>query len=218
VSVLTGTLLLSMLHGQPWQPSPTVSFPGGSYGEHTILPLAVEVAEVSRGQFEACAAAGLCQAEFGMTHTRAADSLLPVVLVSPGEAAAYCEAIGRRLPTEAEWEWVAQGGPRGGPMVVELEFMCDRYVLADRVNGSGCGYGPWPVHSRQNGATPEGLLHMVGNVWEWTSTQDVRGRNVARGGGYMTPEEAVDGGRGLSLRSAGGGVDVGFRCVEESSL
>jgi formylglycine-generating enzyme required for sulfatase activity len=92
----------------------------------------------------------------------------PVVGVSWYSAMAYCEwltakAHGKmvfRLPAEIEWEWAASGGKRkypwGNP---EPDDSRANY-------GSKVGHTT-PVGSYPAGATPEGLMDMAGNVWEW---------------------------------------------------
>ncbi|MGH8631302.1 MAG: SUMF1/EgtB/PvdO family nonheme iron enzyme, partial [Burkholderiales bacterium] len=91
----------------------------------------------------------------------------PVVHVNAFEAEAYCRFAGRRLPTEAEWEFAARHGLAAGE---------DRYPWGlaapawGTVNLNGA-YGR-PVHAGAlaDGDTHEGIRQMIGNVWEWTAT------------------------------------------------
>ena len=89
----------------------------------------------------------------------------PVVEVSWYEAAAYCAWAEGRLPTESEWECVARGGREGA-----------RYPWGDdapdvyRANYFEGGPGqPTPVGMYPDGATPQDVHDLAGNVWEWTA-------------------------------------------------
>jgi formylglycine-generating enzyme required for sulfatase activity len=84
----------------------------------------------------------------------------PVVGVNWFDAKAYCEHKGKRLPTEAEWEKAARG-PNGL-----------RYPWGNELDPTKANYGKnkeatLPVDSSPEGASPYGLHHMAGNVFEW---------------------------------------------------
>ncbi|MFA6435203.1 MAG: SUMF1/EgtB/PvdO family nonheme iron enzyme [Elusimicrobiales bacterium] len=128
---------------------------------------------VTVGQYAQCVAKGKC------TKPNAADNcnwgkprrlLHPVNCVDWRQANEYAKFMNARLPTEAEWEYAAKSGgkdqkyPWGGETPT-----CDRVVMGGN-GGFGCGEdSTWPVCSKPDGNTEQGLCDMIGNVSQWVS-------------------------------------------------
>ncbi|WP_315637063.1 MULTISPECIES: formylglycine-generating enzyme family protein [Microbacterium] len=99
----------------------------------------------------------------------------PVVQVAYPDAVAYAAWAGRRLPTEAEWEWAARGGLVGARFAWGEDTKPDGTLMADtwqgafpyRNDGADGWIGTAPVASFP--ANGYGLHDMIGNVWEWTA-------------------------------------------------
>lgn len=130
----------------------------------------------------------------------------PVVAVSARDAAAFCEWIGSRLPSEDEWEYAARGierriFPWGDEWDPSLAHWKRDKGATTRPAGS------------TGGTTPEGAYDMAGSVWEWTTTLEGQ-LGVLKGGSYEeeNPANQRSAVRRLSPPNEGH-IDDGFRCV-----
>jgi formylglycine-generating enzyme required for sulfatase activity len=161
------------------------------------------------------------------------------VHISWRDAGAFCRWAGKRLPTEAEWEYAARGGIDGAvfPWGDELE--------PDGAHCMNVWQGTFPSHNSRAdgflgtapvtayGPNGYGLYNMTGNVWEWcadwydaayygaSGRRDPKGpeagtRRVMRGGSYLCHESYC---RRYRVAARGGNAvessvgNLGFRCV-----
>ena len=205
-------------------------------GPLEIAPFFMDEAEVTNAQYEQFLLQSgyrpRCEVNF-VKHWRrrpipeeTAD--LPVVYVDLEDARAYAAWAGKRLPTEAEWQWAAQG-PEGrawpwGDAAPGLETRpTQRQPPAPREL--------MPAHSWPEGRTPLGIYNLAGNVWEWTESQRDDGHCrwcIIRGGSYYqasgsnwyTPGGPQPNSTHTKFLLLWPGLDrcatVGFRCVVDA--
>jgi formylglycine-generating enzyme required for sulfatase activity len=146
---------------------------------------------------------------------------LPVETVNWREASKYCEAVGGRLPTEAEWEYAARAGSQQA-YYGELDKIAWYYANSD---GKTHQVG-------QKQANPWGLYDILGNVWEWVADWfqedyyrslsspaiDPKGppsgeMRVLRGGAWNYSAGYLRVSSRAGIQTEGRGYNVGFRCV-----
>ena len=193
----------------------------------------IDATEVTVARYMECVRGGDCtepsMVSDACNWTHRDRSQHPVNCVTWDQADRYCHALGKRLPTEAEWEMAARGSDgRLYPWGAERPS-CERAIMSD--GGDGCGRrSTWPVGSKPLGASPVGALDMVGNVAEWVAddydraayaSSPARNPLVDRGGGAKRVR------RGGSFREDGplratsrdglegrlGGISTGLRCA-----
>jgi formylglycine-generating enzyme required for sulfatase activity len=135
--------------------------------EVTLDAFWIDKTEVTNAQWKLCVDAGPCNdAAYGSAESINGDAY-PVAGVSWSQAAAYCAWAGARLPTEAEWEYVARGPesllyPWGDDLEQGLAN-CAESDCADGFEEAS------PVGSFPHGASWVGAVDMAGNGWEWVN-------------------------------------------------
>ena len=138
--------------------------------EVSVKAFWIDAHPVTNAQFKRCVDAGKARPPAnwgGKTYpTGAADH--PVAAVNWQQAKAYADWVGKRLPTEAEWEKAARGtdgrvypwGNEWDPQATRIDDGTSPQTRALTV----------PVGSFPKGKSPYGVLDMCGNVAEWTGT------------------------------------------------
>jgi formylglycine-generating enzyme required for sulfatase activity len=152
----------------------------------------------------------------------------PVVEMTWYGARDYCASRGKRLPTEAEWEFAARGAE--GRTYPWGNAPSDRA----RARYGGKWGSTVPVGTLPKGATPEGVHDLAGNVHEWTSSiarpypyraddgredPDAVADRVTRGGAADTGAATLRaswGGASVSRRATAGHHNIGFRCAKDA--
>jgi formylglycine-generating enzyme required for sulfatase activity len=146
----------------------------------------------------------------------------PVVNVDIDDARAFARWAGKRLPTEEEWQYAAQGSDgRAYPWGNEMQPGCCN---------DGHSSGTTPVKAFPLGRSPFGCYDLCGNVWHWTESEHTDGRTrfcILRGGAFFAARGSnwyVDGGPrpanfATKFLLMWPGLDrcgtIGFRCIRD---
>ena len=181
----------------------------------------IDEMEVSIARYQRCVEADVCQAVISLGRLPADR---PIVSVTWDDADAYCRWVGKRLPTEAEWEKAARG--TDGRLYPWGNVWDDRYPTIN--------YGDsWdklrPIGHTPQDVSPFGVRDMAGNASEWTNdwyllypsnpylanvTDAAKGDKVFRG--EISIYRAISSRSHISPRNPSD--LLGFRCVRGPEL
>lgn len=187
----------------------------------------IDMTEVRTADYAICVKKKVCREVSGNIEAHLKGPQQPVVGVTWRDAKKYCKWVGKRLPTEAEWEYAARSP-------IFSRFPWKGGFDAKKANTRGDADGAkWtsPVGTYTAGQTDYGLLDMAGNVAEWTADwyestyyrnsppKDPKGPSlntgarVVRGGSWADNEYGVRTTSRNALDPRLGNNTVGFRCV-----
>jgi formylglycine-generating enzyme len=191
-----GTFLLGP---QAWQARSTES------RTLRVSPFAFDSTEVTVHRWRACVEARVCQTP------AQGEPGQPVTGVGPVEAGDFCRFAGGRLPRGDEWLVAAAGSEARRFPWGQTGLVCRRaaFGLVRGPCGNGAA-GPEWAGLRPDGATPERILDLSGNVAEWTA--EPGGRYLVRGGSFRS-ELAADLHSWAVESSPAPAPHVGFRCA-----
>ena len=149
----------------------------------------------------------------------------PVTWVALEDARAYAAWAGKRLPHEWEWQYAAQSTD-GRLYPWGNNWDASAVPLPDKRRTMR---GPDSVTAHPTGASPFGVMDLVGNVWQWTDEfldEHTRG-GILRGGSYYQPQGSIwyfpqayklteHGKLALMAPSKDRSAALGFRCVQDA--
>lgn len=193
-----------------------------------ISAFKIDKCEVTNEEYRKCVEASVCRAlkvKSSTTRTsyysNSSYDSYPVIYVSWNDAKRYCEWAGKRLPTEAEWEYAARGG-------IDSQI----FPWGDEADKSKANYnsndtaevGSYNPNSYE-------LYDMSGNVWEWVNdwydedyyknspSFDPKGPSdgidkVVRGGGWYGKSINIRSANRLNFPPETKSFHIGFRCVK----
>lgn len=196
----------------------------------TVSAFWIDQTEVTNKLYRPCIEAGVCATRvasetWDVYHNDPYYDEYPAVFVDWANANAYCQWVGRRLPTEAEWEKAARG-PHARLYPWGNEPPANH--LLNYANNIGF---PTIVKSYEAGSSPYGVYDMAGNVREWVSDwyaydyyrdamsfnppgPEAGRRHISRGGSFESSAGLVRSANRVSVPPLDRGfAHSGFRCA-----
>jgi ergothioneine biosynthesis protein EgtB len=169
--------------------------------------------------------------DFAGLHQVAGKTNEPVAHVSFLEASAYAKWAGKRLPTEAEWEKAASFSPASNST---REFPWGESPPDESLGNlfENSRWGVAPVGAFPKGQSAYGCQQMIGDVWEWTTSDYVPypgfksefdeyndkwfvGQKVLRGGSFATPRQHIRTTYRNFFHPEERWMVAGFRCAKD---
>jgi serine/threonine-protein kinase len=189
----------------------------------TVKPFFIDIDEVTNQQYQAFVdgTGHAPPANWNSKHFPEGQAQYPVTNVNWDDATAYAKWAHKRLPSEEEWEFAARG--TDGRLYPWGNDWQNNQANAGRANSSIANVGSF------KGASPFGVLDLIGNAWEWTSnrlapypggkitgtlpTGDLR---VIRGGSFESDQNSATTTfrRGYPARGDYEYKKTGFRCAK----
>lgn len=202
---------------------------------HTVdlNPYTIDLYEVTNQEYAECVSAGKCQEPSETDSATRSDyypdyAHFPVVNITWQDASDYCAYVGKRLPTEAEWEKAARGTTdyrryswgSGSPRDYLMNIGSTGVADTEQVNSHTAGYSPY------------GVADMTANVSEWVSdwysadyysvspTKNPAGpdsgtQKVVRGDSFASSLTSIHITNRIGMDPEEYSSSVGFRCVQD---
>jgi hypothetical protein len=201
-----------------------ISIPSGAAG--TPAPFSIDETEVTVAAYRLCVQSGPCfepdrtAMTYGTatcTYAETGHDDLPIDCVTLEEARTFCEWVGKRLPTEKEWEFALRGSGS------------DDYPWGkDDGSGSRAGCwdkpGPCPVRSYAADRSRFGIYDLVGNLREYTSTpyappgEPLSDDFAVKGGSYESYRAETADSRSSTMADLEASTRDGFRCAKDGMV
>ncbi len=203
-----------------------------------ISSFKIDKYEVTNLQYRQCVTAGVCTPPsmngFDVIpdyYTSAKYNNYPVTYVNWFQAAQYCDWAGKRLPTEAEWEYAARGDDGRTYPWGDEDPTCEYAQFGECNNDDGL-LTPREVGSFAKGASPFGVMDMGGNMSEWVQDwYDVDAyrafqdgdapvspaagiSKILRGGSWWCESFRMNASLREPMTPVYRGGNVGFRCAQ----
>lgn len=221
VEVVPATLALGVDVGAP----PEV--PSFSFSHERLF---IDRAEVTGAAYAQCVLTGECTPTTGRLKGPQSAPDKPMAGVTWLQAQSYCNHIGKRLPTENEWEAIAR--TFGGAYGTGDETPSCATAVFGRGDGAPCsrgGVGSGPRRAMEPSEDGEPApVDLSGNLWEFVDSDwsDARGEGsggaspaggsvlkVIKGGGWFSPVGQLRVSGRLPVQNIYWAADVGFRCA-----